>query len=199
MTCYLCVLSLCYKDRNTGKWFSLKQKQKQNKKRKKGKNNNSSKTCSKTLEHDLDMYKLKQMEMGRTTSKNGTRVVPELPCSVPTVFQCLFHRLLSALEPVGKADISLLYTIGIQGRNLHLSDFVKYTSNIGLRSVTYKPISFKLGVIIDSIKLYSLIPASVTLTIIESRKVTRMLESVHSFCCKVARSSPLRWLIMYRR
>ena len=40
----------------------------------------------------------------------------------------------------------------------------KSSFNIGLRSCTYEPICFKLGITVDSTKLYSLIPVCMTFT-----------------------------------
>ena len=46
----------------------------------------------------------------------------------------------------------------IQGRELKVSDFVKYAFNIGLRSDAYELISFKLDIMLDITKLSTLIP-----------------------------------------
>ena len=45
--------------------------------------------------------------------------------------------------------------IDIQGREIYLHDFVKYTCNTGLHLDTYKPICFKLGLILDLTNFYS--------------------------------------------
>ena len=44
----------------------------------------------------------------------------------------------------------------LQGRELYLSDFLKYAFNIGLHSDTYIPVYFKLGMVVDMTKLHIL-------------------------------------------
>ena len=55
--------------------------------------------------------------------------------------------------------LNMLGMIDILGRELNLPDFVKYTFNIGLHLDAYEPISFKLGLLIDSVELNRSIPA----------------------------------------
>ena len=45
-------------------------------------------------------------------------------------------------------------TINIQGRELYFHDLVKCTFDIILHSDTYKPISFKHGMVLDTTKLH---------------------------------------------
>ena len=96
------------------------------------------------------------------------------------------------LWPVGlfKLMQDFVHLIKIKGKELNFSDFKKCMFKISWCSDAYEPITFKLGMMIDRTKLYILIPVSMTLTIILSHMVTRKLQLVQSFCCKVAWSSP---------
>ena len=46
--------------------------------------------------------------------------------------------------------------------------------------------AFKLGILLNTIRLYSLIPVWMTLMFTDDHRVTGQLELVQSFCCKVA-------------
>ena len=48
--------------------------------------------------------------------------------------------------------------IGIQGRRVDLADFIKKNIQRLLGPDDYKPISFRLGMLINITKLYSLLP-----------------------------------------
>ena len=60
------------------------------------------------------------------------------------------------------------HKINIHGRELNFGDF-ENMFKIGLRLDAYKPISFKLGMMIDTTKLYILIPLWMTLTYKKAR------------------------------
>ena len=75
--------------------------------------------------------------------------------------------------------------ISIQWRYPYLNDFIKETLNFGLQLDSPELISFKLCIMINTAKLYSLIPVDMTLTFIQLDKVTRKLEHVQLFCCNV--------------
>ena len=82
--------------------------------------------------------------------------------------------------------LNLFHTINIRGRELYLCDIIKYTFNIVLRHHSWEPIYFKLGMMLDTANLYSVIPVWIT----QGHNGMGKLEPVQSFCCKVAWSSP---------
>ena len=65
----------------------------------------------------------------------------------------------------------------IKGRDLYLCDFIKKKKknrvNTGLYSDIYRPISFKLGVMIETTKFCSLISVWVTLIFIQNNSLMR--------------------------
>ena len=73
-------------------------------------------------------------------------------------------------------------------RESPLGDFMKYAFkfNIGLHLDACVAFPFKLSVMIDTSKLYCLIPVLMILTFIQGQRVVRKLEHLQSFCCKVA-------------
>ena len=66
-----------------------------------------------------------------------------------------------------------------------LSDFINCMLKIGLPLGTHEPISFKLGVMIDTSELYLLIPVFMILTLTQGHQVAGKLELVQSSGCKV--------------
>ena len=86
-------------------------------------------------------------------------------------------------QPVGllRFRLNTFRVISVQGRELYSADFVRYTLNIDLHSEAYQPISFKLGLMIDTSKLDILIPVYMTLTFNEGHRVIKNLECVHFF------------------
>ena len=62
---------------------------------------------------------------------------------------------------------------------------MKYRFNIAMCQDTSEPICFKLDLMLDTIKLFSLIPVSMTLMFTQGHRVAGKLELVQSFCCKV--------------
>ena len=54
-----------------------------------------------------------------------------------------------------KLMLNSVFVIDIQGREPYLGDVCKEHAKISLSSVVYEPISFKLGVMIDTTKLYN--------------------------------------------
>ena len=49
---------------------------------------------------------------------------------------------------------------------------------------TCEPICFKLGIMLNTTKHYSLIPVLMTLMFTQGHRITGKLELVQSFCCK---------------
>ena len=89
-----------------------------------------------------------------------------------------------------KAHVKFLFCmIDIKGRNFCLSDFINCTFKIWICSDAFRSISLKLGKIMDTTKLYILIPVKVTLTFSQGHSVRKQL-LVQIFCCRVAWSSP---------
>ena len=75
------------------------------------------------------------------------------------------------------------------GREFNLGDFVKYTQNIGMCWNANDPISFKLGMMIDTTKGYILILVWVTLMFTQGLRFTRKPELVHSLIHSVVKWS----------
>ena len=65
--------------------------------------------------------------------------------------------------------LCLLHVISTQGKELLLSDFIKYTFNIGLHLGTYEPSSVELGIVVDMTKPYVLMPVWMSLTFAQSQ------------------------------
>ena len=61
-----------------------------------------------------------------------------------------------------------------------------YTVNVGQRRGSCERICFKVGVTLDTSKLYGVILVWKTLTISQGHRITRMLLSMESFCCNYA-------------
>ena len=72
----------------------------------------------------------------------------------------------------------------IKGRELHRHHVMKYTLNIVMCHYTWEWICFKLGMMLNTTKLYSLIPVWMTLMFTQGHMVTGKLELVQSFCFK---------------
>ena len=67
---------------------------------------------------------------------------------------------------------------------------MEYAFNIVICHDTRELICFKLGMMLNTTKLYSLIPSWMTLMFTQGHSVTiGKLELVQSFCCKVAWSN----------
>ena len=73
-----------------------------------------------------------------------------------------------------------------QGRELCWFDCMKYTFYTALCQDNCEPICFKIGMMLKTTKLYSLIPVWMTLMFTQGDRVTEKLELVQSFCCKAA-------------
>ena len=88
-------------------------------------------------------------------------------------------------QPVGllKLVLNMFCTDIVKGRELC---FIKYTNNFILGLGTCEPICFRLGMMIDTAKLYILNPPSVTLMLTHGHGVMGKLETVQSVCRKVA-------------
>ena len=76
------------------------------------------------------------------------------------------------------------------GREFSLGDSLECIFNIGFHSDTYEPISFKLGMNPENIKLSRLIPAWMILNFTQGHRVTGRLRLVQTLCCWVEWSSP---------
>ena len=63
---------------------------------------------------------------------------------------------------------------------------MKYTFIIVMYQDTCEPVCFKLGVMLNTTKFYSLIPLLMTLMFTQGHRDRGKLELVQSFCCKVA-------------
>ena len=73
-----------------------------------------------------------------------------------------------------------------QGRELRGRAVMKCTSNIGMCQNTWEPICFKLGMMLNTTKLYSWNPIWMSLMFTQGHRVTGNMELVQSFCCEVA-------------
>ena len=67
----------------------------------------------------------------------------------------------------------------------NINDFMKYAVNIGLCLDAYEPVSFRLGMMVESTKPSSLIPVLVILTFSQSHRFTKMLKLLQLFCCRM--------------
>ena len=76
--------------------------------------------------------------------------------------------------------------VTVQGRGHCWWDLMKDMINIVMCQDTCERIYFKLGLILDTAKLYSLILVWKTVMFTEGHRVRRKVELVQSFCCKVA-------------
>ena len=92
-----------------------------------------------------------------------------------------------------KLMLNLFYTTNIQVKKLCRQDFLKYKIYLRHRPVPghCQPMCFKHGMMLNTTNLYSLIPAWMTLMFTLGRRVTRKLELVKSFFCKVACSNSI--------
>ena len=77
----------------------------------------------------------------------------------------------------------------IEGRKLCWCDFIKYALNIIMCPDTCEPICFKLGMMLNTTKRYSLIPVWMASIFTQDHSVMRKLELVQSWCSKVAWSN----------
>ena len=78
-------------------------------------------------------------------------------------FSCNFFLLIwiqFSLLPqpvlVSKLILNMIHVISIQGREVYLCDFIRYTFNIGLCMDAYELICFKLVIMLDKTKVYSI-------------------------------------------
>ena len=79
------------------------------------------------------------------------------------------------LRLVGVINLMLIWSckLNVQGREPYLYDFVKQNFNIGLHSDIYRPVSFKLSMMVETTKLYILIYVWLTMTFIQGHDCTR--------------------------
>ena len=80
-------------------------------------------------------------------------------------------------QPVGLLKLMLIFCpSNIQGRELCSSDFVKYMFNIVMCQDICEPICFKLGMMLNTIELYSLIPHWMTLMFTQGHREAGSLD-----------------------
>ena len=87
-----------------------------------------------------------------------------------------------------KLLVNLICTSTIQEKILCWR-FMKYMFNLVLCQDNYEWICFKLGMVLSTTELNSLIPVWMTFMFTQDHRVMGNLELVQSFCCKVAWSS----------
>ena len=75
-----------------------------------------------------------------------------------------------------KLMLNFFRTINIQDRELFSCHFIEYT---------LEPICFKSRIMLDTTKLYSMVPVRITLTFTPGHMVTEKLGLVQAFCCEV--------------
>ena len=90
--------------------------------------------------------------------------------SVVTV--CWFPETLACTSTIGEREFCW--------------DFICYTLNIVLCRNISETICFEAGTTLEKTRLYSLIPAWMTLCFTKGHRVTGKLQSMQSFCCQVA-------------
>ena len=84
-----------------------------------------------------------------------------------------------------KLMLNFLCTSNIQGWELCWRDFMEYSFNIVMLRDACERICFKLGMMLNTSKLYSLSPVWMTLVFTQGHRITGKLELVQWFCCKV--------------
>ena len=89
-------------------------------------------------------------------------------------------------QPVGllKPILNIFCTSTVQRKEICWCDFTKYMINI----VMWTDLC-QTGLVLDMTALYSLIPVWMTLMFTQGHRVTKKLELVLSFCCKVEQSN----------
>ena len=114
------------------------------------------------------------------------------------ISQLIWMKFSKMLQPVGvlKLMLNLFCRSNIQGRELCWYDFIKHMINIALCQDTCGSICFKLGMMLDMTKLYSLIPVWLTLILVKGHRVMGKLELVKSFCCTVAWHNKCSWWLI---
>ena len=90
-----------------------------------------------------------------------------------------------------KLVLNLFYSRIILRGELCWCDFMKYVFNIVLCQDTCEPIHFKLGMMLKTTKLNSLIPVWMSFMFTEGHWVTGKLELVQSFCCKLQEATQM--------
>ena len=81
-----------------------------------------------------------------------------------------------------KLMLNLFCTSSIQGREFCWLDFMRCMFSIVMFQEPCKMIYFKLGIMLITTKLYSVIPVRITLMSTQRHRVTGNLELVQSFC-----------------
>ena len=118
----------------------------------------------------------------------------KLPGHFLQIFQLIWMKFGMPQLPVGLFNIrlTLFAWLVIKGENPTSVGVIEVFKNC-LHLDTYELISFKLWRMIHLTKPYILIPVWITLTFTKGHMVTRKLELVCSFCCKVTwpSSSPI--------
>ena len=97
--------------------------------------------------------------------------------------------MLSQPVSLWRHMLKFFCTSNIQGKELSWHDSMKYAFIIVLCWDTREPICFKLRMMLNMTKLYSLSPVWMTLMFTQDHRVTGKLELVPSFCCEIAWSN----------
>ena len=71
----------------------------------------------------------------------------------------------------------------MQGRELCWRDFIRSMIDIVLCQDSCKPICFKLGVMLDTVKLFSLIPVCMAVMFTQGHKKARTCAVILLLCC----------------
>ena len=91
-------------------------------------------------------------------------------------------------QPVGffKLVLNLVCRSNTQGRELCWHDFIRYMFNIVMCQDTYELICFKLGMMLDTTKLYSSDSSLNDLDVYSRSQSYRKARTCAVICCKVA-------------
>ena len=90
------------------------------------------------------------------------------------IYVLIWMKLGILPQPVGLLKLMLdwFYISNIQGRERLWCYFMKYMFNIVMHQDTCEPICFKLGMVLNTTKLYSLIPIWMTLMFTQGHRGT---------------------------
>ena len=114
----------------------------------------------------------------------------KLCCQVSRKFRYWFGwNLVCCHNLFVEAYAKLLLLKFCSRREFCWNGFMNCTINIIMCQDTCERICFKLGMMLNTTKLYTLIPVSITLVFTQGHRVTGKLELVQSFCFKLARSN----------
>ena len=117
------------------------------------------------------------------------------------IFVSIWMEFSMLTQPVGllKLILNLFYTSNIQGRVLCRYDFMNYTFNINMFQDTCEPICFKVGVMLNSTKLCSLIQVWKTVMFTLCHRIMGKLEFMQSFSCKLREATQMFMIVDFVR